>query len=358
MSSSGPWSVKGIDPRARARAKSAARREGVTLGEWINRVILEDSDPAKADWDDALESFPGFGGGSSLSEEDDRLLRAMVNRLTERVENTEQRSARTLSGLDKAITQLADKISRSSERQHSELQATQSSLDRVRKSHEDLADRLRRIEAAGPASSSPEDKAAFETTVMKLARRLYEHENETAARLHEVDEDSRSLSESLEARLARLESRADDYAELDRKRQDRTTDTLGQLNASTEALKARVEGAERVTNDAARALESSVSRLDDRLRHLETRNSSDTVELERRFERLSEDVARVIADTRSQMAKAMSSATSEPRIDRLEDALTRALSRMDDAERRQGDSMSRLGQEITKLAGAIDRLPT
>ena len=355
MSSSGPWSVKGIAPRARARAKSAARREGVTLGEWINRVILEDSDPAKADWDDALESFPGFGGGSSLSEEDDRLLRAMVNRLTERVENTEQRSARTLSGLDKAITQLADKISRSSERQHSELQATQSSLDRVRKSHEDLADRLRRIEAAGPASSSPEDKAAFETTVMKLARRLYEHENETAARLHEVDEDSRSLSESLEARLARLESRADDYAELDRKRQDRTTDTLGQLNASTEALKARVEGAERVTNDAARALESSVSRLDDRLRHLETRNSSDTVELERRFERLSEDVARVIADTRSQMAKAMSSATSEPRIDRLEDALTRALSRMDDAERRQGDSMSRLGQEITKLAGAIDR---
>ena len=64
MSSSGPWSVKGIDPRARARAKSAARREGVTLGEWINRVILEDSDPAKADWDDALESFPGFGGGT------------------------------------------------------------------------------------------------------------------------------------------------------------------------------------------------------------------------------------------------------------------------------------------------------
>ena len=355
MSSSGPWSVKGIDPRARARAKTAARREGVTLGEWINRVILEDSDPAKAEWDDALESFPGFGGSSPLNEEDDRLLRAMVNRLTERVENTEQRSARTLSGLDKAISQLADKISRSSERQNSELQATQSSLDRVRKSHEDLADRLRRIEAAGPASSSPEDKAAFETTIMKLARRLYEHENETAARLHEVDEDSRSVSESLEARLARLEARADDYAELERKRQDRTTDTLGQLNATTEALKARVEGAERVTNDAARALEGSVSRLDDRLRHLETRNSSDTVELERRFERLSEDVARVIADTRSQMANAMSSATAEPRIDRLEDALTRALSRMDEAERRQGDSMSRLGQEITKLAGAIDR---
>ncbi|WP_203291825.1 peptidoglycan-binding protein [Maricaulis parjimensis] len=327
----------------------------MTLGEWINRVILEDSDPSKAEWDDALESFPGFGGGSALNEEDDRLLRAMVNRLTERVENTEQRSARTLSGLDKAITQLAEKISRSSDRQSAELQSAQATLDRVRKSHEELADRLRQVEAAGPASNSPEDRAAFETTIMKLARRLYEHENDIAARLHELDTDARSASESLEARLARLEARADDYADLDRKRQDRTTDTLGQLTSTTEALKARVEGAERITNDAARALDTSVSRLDDRLRHLETRNSSDTVDLERRFERLSEDVARVIADTRSQMAKAMAGAASEPRIDRLEDALTRAMARMDEAERRQGDSMSRLGQEITKLAGAIDR---
>ena len=104
MSSSGPWSVKGIDPRARARAKTAARREGLTLGEWINRVILDGSDPSNPQWDDALEAYPGFGGGSALSEEDDRLLRAMVNRLTERVESSEKLSARTLSGIDKAIT--------------------------------------------------------------------------------------------------------------------------------------------------------------------------------------------------------------------------------------------------------------
>ena len=236
MSSSGPWSVKGIDPRARARAKTAARREGVTLGEWINRVILEDSDPAKAEWDDALEAFPGFGGASSLNEEDDRLLRAMVNRLTERVESSEQRSARTLTGLDKAISQLADKITRTSERTSAELAATQDSLGKVRKSQEDLTDRIRTLESTGPAGAT--DTAAVETTIMKLARRLYEHENDTAARLHSVDEDSRSIAESLEARLARLESRADDYAELDRKRQDRTIDNIGQLQSTTEALKA------------------------------------------------------------------------------------------------------------------------
>ncbi len=355
MSSSGPWSVKGIDPRARARAKTAARREGLTLGEWINRVILDGSDPSNPQWDDALEAYPGFGGGSALSEEDDRLLRAMVNRLTERVESSEKLSARTLSGIDKAITQLADKISKNGERYSAELAAAQESLERVRKGQDELGDRVRSLESTPPGSGSTEDVRAVETTIMKLARRLYEHENDTAARLHAVDEDTRSVSETLEARLARLEARAEDTVDRNRKRDDETARTINGLRTVTETLKARVEGAERITNDAARALESSVARLDDRMRNLETRNSGDTVELERRFERLSDDVARIIAETRSQVAQAVSGAASEPRIDRLEDALTRAMTRMDEAERRQGDNMSRLGREITKLAGAIDR---
>ena len=36
-----PWSVKGIDGRAREVAKDAARAEGLTLGEWLNQKILE-----------------------------------------------------------------------------------------------------------------------------------------------------------------------------------------------------------------------------------------------------------------------------------------------------------------------------
>ena len=42
MTSGAPWSVKGINPRAREIAKDLARRDGMTLGEWINKLILED----------------------------------------------------------------------------------------------------------------------------------------------------------------------------------------------------------------------------------------------------------------------------------------------------------------------------
>ena len=36
-----PWSVKGIDDQARKAAKSAARDAGLTLGQWLNSIILE-----------------------------------------------------------------------------------------------------------------------------------------------------------------------------------------------------------------------------------------------------------------------------------------------------------------------------
>ena len=42
MTQSGPWSVKGIDHRAREAAREAARDEGMTLGEYLNRLLLEE----------------------------------------------------------------------------------------------------------------------------------------------------------------------------------------------------------------------------------------------------------------------------------------------------------------------------
>ncbi len=41
-----PWSVKGIGPEMREAAKHAARRSGMTVGEWLNSVILDQSTAA------------------------------------------------------------------------------------------------------------------------------------------------------------------------------------------------------------------------------------------------------------------------------------------------------------------------
>ncbi len=44
MKSGIPWSVKGIEPEVREAAKDAARRSGLTLGEWLNTTILEQTE--------------------------------------------------------------------------------------------------------------------------------------------------------------------------------------------------------------------------------------------------------------------------------------------------------------------------
>jgi len=44
MSANAPWSVKGIDAKAREVAKALARQSGMTLGEWLNQMILEGQD--------------------------------------------------------------------------------------------------------------------------------------------------------------------------------------------------------------------------------------------------------------------------------------------------------------------------
>jgi localization factor PodJL len=51
MKFGGPWNLRGLRPEAREAARAAARRSGVSVGEWLNDVIQPDDDA-----DDAVES--------------------------------------------------------------------------------------------------------------------------------------------------------------------------------------------------------------------------------------------------------------------------------------------------------------
>jgi localization factor PodJL len=55
MATSLPWSVKGVDPRTRDAAKAAARRAGMTLGEWLDHKIRVESHGAASDAPEQLD---------------------------------------------------------------------------------------------------------------------------------------------------------------------------------------------------------------------------------------------------------------------------------------------------------------
>lgn len=48
MATSLPWSVKGVDPRTRDAAKAAARRAGMTLGEWLDHKLRDEAQAPSA----------------------------------------------------------------------------------------------------------------------------------------------------------------------------------------------------------------------------------------------------------------------------------------------------------------------
>ena len=82
-----PWSVKGVDSTARDAAKEAARRAGMTLGEWLNAVISETAVPEP-------EPAPRGRSRSRYEEEDDE-AESPLSSLEERIARLGRRSSQT-----------------------------------------------------------------------------------------------------------------------------------------------------------------------------------------------------------------------------------------------------------------------
>ena len=80
MKSGGPWNLRGLRPEAREAARTAARRSGMSVGEWLNSVIkpadTEDREFAPSagfdrDVDDSWRQSFGFDDRAARRHRDD-----------------------------------------------------------------------------------------------------------------------------------------------------------------------------------------------------------------------------------------------------------------------------------------------
>jgi localization factor PodJL len=369
MPSGAPWSVKGIDPRARAIAKTAARREGMTLGEWLNRVILDDGpETGASDWEERLSGYPGFGGGGDDGDDGDA-LRAVIARLTSRLETAEQRSTLALTGVDQSVLALSRRLEALEESRDADEGEVEEALARTRARHEELLERLRRLERAGPGGGAdPSALKAVETTVGKLASRLYETERDVRAELDNLthkDERRRDGAEraakALGARLDETETRLRGDQQALRDQVEAQTQRVGETMRGVEdiarRLQSRIIAAENATHQAADALAGSQQALDARLRELEARQGASVGadEINRRFEVLGRELAAIIRETREDCARQIASLDGAGGAGRLERALEAAEGRLSAAEARQSDALNRIAHEVARVSRAVDR---
>ena len=217
MKSNAPWSVKGIERDAREAAKEAARREGMTVGEWLNQMI----------YSHGQESASSGGEVEGLKLRD---IVTAIEHLRNRIVEAEKKSSETAASLSRNVGGVVERLQR---------------LERVKPaegSYQDLAARLDKIESAGGDRNRIEALKALEKAVSQVAVQFTSAQKTT---LHRLDSAEQQLQEFAE-RIDNVGEGAD----------------IGSLKAAIEGLAERVARAEKVAHEAATLKDAAESSVD------------------------------------------------------------------------------------------------
>lgn len=172
MSSEQSWSMRGVDQRARKRALDQARQDGVTVGEWINRKILNDDEGAS-------------GAGEDLT--------AAVEQLSRRIEATEHRATLTITGIDQSVLGLVSRL-QSVEGAHAELEAKHvQAISDLMNARDALAARIVKMEGDDSNTRNLAALKSLEASLARLAAQLSASADETVSRLARAQDDIAEL---------------------------------------------------------------------------------------------------------------------------------------------------------------------
>jgi localization factor PodJL len=328
----------------------------MTLGEWLNRMIIEGEGVDAA----ALEAFgepsrpslavnnerPGASyyetarGGAPAriearehpADEVGRVAIAL-DRLTDRIESAEKRSAQAISGIDESVRSALQRLATAEREQVAVAARFEGAVDEIKTEQTRATERLRRIEneAAGPRSA--EALRALEGALGKVAGHLYEGE----ARTRET--------------IAHLEQRLDNQASAGQVGVG-AGDPSALVDEVVARLGQRLEAAEARTAEALQALGASFTALDGRLRTVETSNPGEGVQ--KRLDELSNGLTQRMEAARMEMAAKLRQ-SADGRFDRMEAKLGEMTAHVQAAEQRSAQAIERMGREVVGMADALNR---
>ena len=345
MTTAGPWSVKGIDPRARELAKDLARRSGMTLGEWLNQVITEGDDdedliepPLQAAPQRQPQPQPHRTQSREIRLSSDAELKRVaraLDALTARMEAAEHRSTLAISGIDQSVMGVLSRIEGVERDRNAVAARFDTDLDEVKAAQAKVADRLRRISEEDGARV--EAMRALEGALGKIAEKLYDTDAKTKAALEDV---SRDVAHAVR-RVDRVESRVE--AEPATALVDSVVARIGE----------RLAEAESKTAAAMQALETSFAGLDQRLKATEVNHDEQS-----RFEKLAAELSEKVEANRHDLTERLNAA-ADGKLDRMEATLRELAGHVEHGERRSAQAIDRMGREVMRIAQTLgDRVAT
>ncbi|MNU37516.1 Localization factor PodJL [compost metagenome] len=333
MSAAAPWSVKGIDPKAREIAKDLARRSGMTLGEWLNSMIMDEPDedegvtplPRRTPIPDPYDRRSRSRRLDDVygADEDDVRVGASLEIIAGRLEAAERRSTIAIQGIDQAVAGLVRRMEKQDEIGLGYARRIDDIADELREGHK----RLRRFEQeTGPKSE--EGFARLDAALGAVSSRLFD-----------LDERQRNTIGELRERMEAVEKAAGPGP---------GTDVLAQVGV-------RLDEAQERTSDALKGLERSFAALDQRLRAAESQVEPEHSREAARFEKLAETLTRQVEGSRVEMMRRLDVAETEGRVDRVERALAAVGDQTRAAEQRSADAVEAMGREVLRIAQNLNQ---
>jgi localization factor PodJL len=322
MSAAAPWSVKGIDPKAREIAKDLARRSGLTLGDWLNRVIIEDAgDAGERD------------GAPPFAAEELARLRAAMDSLGDKVDAAERRSTLAIGGIDQTVLGLVSRLETAEREQVAISARFEGALEEVKDGQVRAAQRLAHAEETGAQPRSIEALRALETALGKVASHLYESETRTRESLSQMRSELVGLTE-----------------QVNRMSDSDAAPSQVMIDGVVSRIVQRLEEAETRTSSAVKGLETTVGELDERLKAAEARGEGP----EARLEQLAQELTRNFDAARDDLAQKVDQATGA-RFQDVERSVREISGHVTAAERRSTQAMERMGREVLRVAEALGK---
>ncbi|MEO0714678.1 MAG: hypothetical protein AAFY37_12265, partial [Pseudomonadota bacterium] len=251
MSQTGPWSVKGIDQRAREAARDAAREQGMTLGEYLNRLLLED---AEAPVDDVAQPY-------QRDIPSPRAASKSLDSLTRRIEAAEARSTLAITGIDQSVLGLLARLERNEDNQAAMTAHIDSVIDDIQATHSAMASSVRKLESDESAQRNLDALKSLEDALGKLAAHVYE---EGAL----AQDEAQAIKMRVETGLGDVTQRLDTMET----KVDRTlTEAAQRVEKVVEQAELRTEGVGKHLSERFSALETAVARKLSIVDQVETR---------------------------------------------------------------------------------------
>lgn len=335
MKSNAPWSVKGIERDARETAKEAAKREGMTVGEWLNQVIYQAGDPE--------EESSGDIEGLGLKD----LVKA-IEHLNRRLIAAESKSLDAVNNLSRSVGGVVERLQRIERTQHE---------GGAPGAPDNIEARLAQLESGGGERERIEALKALEKAVSQIALQFDSTHKATIAR---IDANERQLQEF----ASRLDHVGGDASGADYQAVDEISSRLARIERIAEKASA-FEGGEASDFDAEfventgkrmRVLGDEIKRCGDQIRSIDQGLAKLSEQIDAAERRSSEGVQKVSEtitelraqfgqfdereeETRTELEAAVSAATqhADERIENLQATLDETIARLSSENAGKGD---------------------